>query len=55
MNLPVLLAGGGLPGNRHIEVPKHTPMCNLMLSMVHELGIPLDKIGDSTGPLSLSA
>jgi hypothetical protein len=55
MNLPVVVAGGGLPGNRHIEVPKHTPMCNLMLSMVHELGIPLDKIGDSTGPLPLSA
>jgi len=55
MNLPVLVAGGGLPGNRHIEVPKHTPMCNLMLSMVHELGIPLDKLGDSTAPLPLSA
>jgi hypothetical protein len=26
-------------------------MCNLMLSMVHTLGIPLDRIGDSTGPL----
>jgi hypothetical protein len=55
MNLPVLVAGGGLPGNRHIVVPKHTPMCNLMLSMVHALGIPLDKLGDSTGPLALTA
>jgi hypothetical protein len=51
MNLPVLVAGGGLPGNRHVVVPKHTPMCNLMLSMIHALGIPLDKLGDSTGPL----
>jgi hypothetical protein len=51
MNLPVIVAGGGLPGNRHIVVPKHTPMCNLMLSMIHALGIPLDKIGDSTAPL----
>jgi hypothetical protein len=51
MNLPILVAGGGVPGNRHVVVPKHTPMCNLMLSMIHTLGIPLDKIGDSTGPL----
>jgi hypothetical protein len=51
MDLPVLVAGGGLPGDRHVVVPKHTPMCNLMLSMVHTLGIPLDRIGDSTGPL----
>jgi hypothetical protein len=51
MNLPVLVAGGGLPGNRHVVVPKHTPMCNLLLSMIHALGIPLDKLGDSTGPL----
>jgi hypothetical protein len=51
MNLPVLIAGGGLPGNRHIVAPKHTPMCNLMLSMIQELGIPLETFGDSTGPL----
>lgn len=51
MNLPALLAGGGLPGNRHILVPQHTPMCNLMLAMMHELGLPLEKFGDSTGPL----
>ena len=51
MNLPVIVAGASLPGNRHIVVPKHTPMCNLMLSMIQSLGIPLDKIGDSTGPL----
>ncbi|MEJ1963166.1 MAG: DUF1552 domain-containing protein [Gammaproteobacteria bacterium] len=51
MNLPVILAGGGLPGNRHLVVPTHTPMCNLMLSMIQSLGIPLEKMGDSTGPL----
>jgi hypothetical protein len=52
MNLPIVVAGGGLPGNRHVVVPKHTPMCNLMLAMVHEFGIPLEKMGDSTGPLA---
>jgi hypothetical protein len=51
MDLPLLVAGGGIPGNRHLVVPKHTPMCNLMLSLIHAFDIPLDKMGDSTGPL----
>jgi hypothetical protein len=51
MDLPVLVAGGGIEGNRHVVVPKNTPMCNLMLSMIHTLGIPAERIGDSTGPL----
>jgi hypothetical protein len=55
MYLPVIVAGGGLPGNRHLAMPRHTPMANLLLAMVHELDIPLDKIGDSTEPLSLAA
>jgi len=52
MNLPAIVAGGGLPGNRHIVVPKHTPMCNLMVSMMQHLGLSVDKFGDSTGALS---
>jgi hypothetical protein len=53
MNLPVILAGGGVPGNRHLAFPKNTPLCNLMLTMIHELGIPLDRMGDSTGTLQV--
>ena len=52
MNLPVIVAGGAVPGNRHLVVPKHTPMCNLMLAMIHALGIEHAQLGDSTGPLS---
>jgi hypothetical protein len=52
MNLPVIVAGGGVPGNRHLVVPKHTPMCNLMLAMIHALGIEHPQFGDSTGPLT---
>jgi len=52
MNLPALVAGGGLRGNRHIIEPKHTPMANLMLSLMHEMGVPAESFGDSTGPLS---
>lgn len=51
MNLPIIVAGGGLPGNRHLVVPKHTPMCNLMLTMLHQLDIPLETFGDSSGIL----
>ncbi len=52
MDLPALIAGGGIAGNRHIALPKDTPMCNLMLSLIQELGIPADSFGDSTGTLS---
>ena len=53
-DLPVLVAGrgGGLlaPG-RHIAYPSQTPLMNLFLTMLQGLGAPLDRVGDSTGPL----
>jgi hypothetical protein len=49
MNLPAIVAGGGLRGNRHIVEPKHTPMCNLMVSLMNEMGVPVESFGDSTG------
>jgi hypothetical protein len=52
LNLPILVAGGGLPGNRHLVVPRLTPMANLMLAMIQHLGIPREQFGDSTSPLS---
>ncbi|HVW74058.1 MAG TPA: DUF1552 domain-containing protein [Rhizomicrobium sp.] len=52
MNLPLIVAGGLVKGGRHIAVEKDTPACNLLLSMIQMLGIPQDKFGDSTGPLS---
>lgn len=52
MDLPIILAGGGLEGNRHIAAKKHTPMCNLLLSVLRQMGIPIDHFGDSTGPLA---
>jgi hypothetical protein len=52
MNLPAIVAGGGLPGNRHISLPENTPMCNLMLSMIQAMGIHAKKFGDSTGTVS---
>ena len=51
MDLPIILAGGGLEGNRHIAAQKHTPMCNLLLSVLQQMNVPVESFGDSTGPL----
>jgi len=50
--LPTLLLGGGsgtLKGNRHLVYPEDTPLTNLQLTLLAKLGVPADKIGDSTG------
>ncbi len=52
LDLPILVAGGGLRGNRHVVVPKLTPMSNLMLAMMQRLGVEQDQFGDSTAPLA---
>ena len=52
--LPILLIGGAsgaLQGNRHLMFPERTPMSNLLLSMLHKLGVEADSFGDSTGAL----
>ena len=55
-NLPVIVGGGLVVGNRHVVVEKDTPMTNMMLTAMDTLGVHADKLGDSTGRLtSLSA
>lgn len=54
-NLPLVLVGGGagqIKGGRHVVYPKGTPVTNLFLNMLDKLGVPMDKIGDSTGRLA---
>jgi uncharacterized protein DUF1552 len=54
--LPVLLAGGAsgrLQGGRHVRYAPHTPMANLLLTMLHKLDVPADKIGNSTEPVAI--
>ncbi|MGE0445114.1 MAG: DUF1552 domain-containing protein [Vicinamibacterales bacterium] len=48
--LPISLVGGagGLKGDNHVRVPDHTPIANLLVAMLGKVGIPLDRIGDST-------
>jgi hypothetical protein len=54
--LPVLLAGGAsgqLRGGRHVAYTPHTPMSNLLLTMLDKMGARVDSIGDSTGRVEL--
>lgn len=55
---PLFIAGGAngqLEGNMHIKAPDGTPMANVMLSLMHKLGIEdIDKFGDATNDFSFS-
>jgi Protein of unknown function (DUF1552) len=53
INLPILLVGGGggLKGGQHIVYPKDTPLANLHVALLDKLGVPGEKIGDSTEKL----
>ena len=54
--LPIVVAGGAsgqLKGDRHLVFPAHTPMSNLMLSILDKLGVHQDSFGDSTGKLEV--
>ena len=53
-NLPILLAGGrgaNLTTGQHLRVDNKTPMTNLYRSVLGNLGVRTEKIGDSTGKL----
>ena len=55
-DLPILLAGGGaghLKGGRHIAAEEHTPLANLHLTILEKMGVPIERLGDSTGKLEL--
>src|SRR5688572_8229609 len=55
-NPPVLLMGGAngkLKGNRSIKVENKEPTANLLLAMAEMAGSEVEKIGRSTGKLSL--
>jgi hypothetical protein len=54
----VLLGGanGALDGDAHLKAPDGTPMANVMLSLMHGLGMDdMESFGDSTGAFSLTA
>jgi hypothetical protein len=55
-DLPIAVVGGGagqLRGGRHLAFRTETPMTNLLLSLLDKAGVPVEKLGDSTGRLEL--
>ena len=51
IDIPLVLAGGGagtLKGGRHVRF-NHTALANLHLTLLDNLGVHIDKIGDSNG------
>ncbi|HXT71629.1 MAG TPA: DUF1552 domain-containing protein [Vicinamibacterales bacterium] len=57
-NCPLLLLGHGngiLEGNAHLKAPDATPMANVMLTLLHKLGVTdIDTFGDSTGEFAVN-
>ncbi|MGH9319695.1 MAG: DUF1552 domain-containing protein [Vicinamibacteria bacterium] len=56
LRVPLFIAGhanGTLEGNRHLVCPDGTPMANVLLTLLHKLGVEVDRIGDSTGEVSI--
>jgi hypothetical protein len=54
-DLPIALIGGknaGIVGGRYVRHPKGTPLANLHVTILENLGVPTEKFGDSSGKLS---
>ena len=51
--LPTVLVGGWktVKGGQHIVPPERTPLANVLLTLLDRVGIPQEKLGDSTGEL----
>ena len=55
LNLPTVVAGGGcgqLQGGRHLVYTMDTPFMNFGITLLQKVGVTVDRIGDSTGPLT---
>jgi hypothetical protein len=55
-NLPLMLVGGGagkLKGGRHIKYTGGPSMANLLVTLMDKMGVPVEKLGGSTGKLAL--
>jgi hypothetical protein len=58
-NCPLVIVGGGNganPGGTHVKAKDDTPMANVMLTMMHRLGLDdIQTFGDSTGEFSFAS
>jgi hypothetical protein len=53
-DLPIAVIGGkaaGFKGGRYIRYGKGTPLANLHITILDRMGVPTEKLGDSTGKL----
>jgi hypothetical protein len=54
--VPLVLLGhanGALAGNRHAMEKDRTPQANVLLTVMHKLGVAIDRVGDSTGTVDI--
>jgi hypothetical protein len=49
--LPTALVGGwkSVKGGQHLKYADNTPLANMLLTVLDRAGVPMDKIGDSSG------
>ncbi|MDR2214354.1 MAG: DUF1552 domain-containing protein [Nevskiaceae bacterium] len=53
--LPTALIGGACgkhKGGQHLRYPDHTPLANVLLTMLHRSDVPVETLGDSTSVLA---
>ncbi|HTA41430.1 MAG TPA: DUF1552 domain-containing protein [Bryobacteraceae bacterium] len=52
--LPTSIVGGWktVKGGQHLVPPDHTPLANVLLTMLDRAGVPQPKLGDSTGEIA---
>jgi hypothetical protein len=47
-------AGGHLTGGLHVKAPDGTPMANVFLTLLHDLGVDVPSFGDSNGTFDVN-
>jgi hypothetical protein len=53
--LPTAIVGGGagrIKGGQHINFQDRTPLANVHLTILQRAGVPIEKVGDSTGAIA---
>jgi Protein of unknown function (DUF1552) len=54
--IPNIVVGGGNGkmklGGQHLELPEHSPIANVHLTLLQKVGLERDKFGDSTGVIT---
>lgn len=53
-DLPILVAGGGFRHGSHVHAGRqgNAPLSNLLLSLLHRMGVPADSFGPSDGTIT---